>query len=112
MRAAGGLKEILIVICYSFGMNEEEITAQLISEGYDPVWVYEAEPSEIDEEHDHDFDTKLVILKGDIQIITVMNGVITNMKYTQGQSVEILRKVKHSAKVGSDGCRYVVAEKH
>ena len=93
-------------------MDEQKIIDDLTAEGYDHVWIYEAPPGEVDEEHQHDYDTRLVILQGDIQIISEMGGAITNMKYVQGQTVEIPRNELHSAKVGPGGCRYIVAEKH
>jgi quercetin dioxygenase-like cupin family protein len=93
-------------------IDEQRIIDDLKAEGYDNVWAYEAEPEEIDEEHSHEYDTKLVILSGDIQITSEVGGAITNMKYVTGQTVEIPRNKLHSAKVGPDGCRYIVAENH
>ena len=41
-------------------MNEKEIIEKLKSEGYEKVcYSYNAEPGEIDEEHQHGFDTCL-----------------------------------------------------
>jgi S-adenosylmethionine hydrolase len=92
-------------------MSEQKMIEQLESEGFDKIWVYDAEPNEVEEEHQHDYDTKLAILKGEIQIISEMGGVITNIKYSKGQTVEIPRDKLHSAKVGHEGCQYIVAEK-
>ena len=93
-------------------MTEEEVIKKLESEGYDKVWPYDAEPNEIDDEHDHDFDTKLHILSGEIRIKKLSGGVITDFLLKKGDEIEILRNQAHSAKVGAGGCRYVVAERH
>jgi len=93
-------------------MNEEDQIKKLTAEGFDKVWVYEAEPDELDDVHEHTYDTKLVVLKGDIQITMEMAGATVNTLYKQGQEIIIPRNEPHSAKVGHEGCRYVVAEKY
>jgi quercetin dioxygenase-like cupin family protein len=92
-------------------MTEEEIIKKLEAEGYDKVWSYDAEPDEVDEEHDHDFDTKLHILSGEIRIKRLSGGSIMDFLIKEGDEIEIPRKQLHSAKVGADGCRYIVAER-
>lgn len=93
-------------------MNELNEIEKLKSEGYNKVWVYEAEPGEVDDEHSHGYDTKLVILKGGINITSEINGVIVNMQYNTGDEIFIPRNKPHSAKVEPEGCRYIVAEKY
>ncbi len=93
-------------------MSEELIINKLEAEGYNPVWPYTAEPDEVDEEHDHEFDTKLHILSGEIRVKTLSNGLITDFLLTEGDEIEIPRKQLHEAKVGTQGCRYIVAERH
>ena len=93
-------------------MNEQEAIKKLEIEGYGKIWTYEAEPDEIDEEHSHNYDTKLYILGGFINITKSVNGVVVNYQYQAGDEVEIPRLQPHSAKVGSEGCRYIVAEKN
>lgn len=93
-------------------MNEQELMQKLETEGFDKVWIYDAPAGEIDEEHAHDYDTKLVILSGEISITSVLGGAVANMNYKAGAEVVIPRNKPHSAKVGPNGCRYIVAEKH
>ncbi len=93
-------------------MNELEVIERLQSEGFDEVYAYDAAPGEIDEEHQHDFDTKMVVLEGGISVTSVMGGAVTNLNYKKGSEITIPRNRLHSAKVGSKGCRYVVAERH
>lgn len=93
-------------------MDEAPIIDRLKEEGYGPVYVYVAESGEVEEEHEHDFYTKLVVLEGDLSITLVTGGVVTNMNYRVGNEVSIAKGCRHSAKVGDKGCRYIVAEKH
>lgn len=93
-------------------MDEQKEIERLEAEGYDKVWVYEARPGEVDEEHRHEYDTKLVILKGAIGIASELGGVITHMRYKTGNEVIIPRNTLHSAKAAAEGCRYIIAEKH
>lgn len=92
-------------------MTEEQIIKKLKDEGYDKVWTYDAEVNEIDEEHSHDFDSKLHVLSGEIRI-TLANDAIADFRLREGQEIEIPRNAIHSARVGNQGCRYVVAEKY
>ncbi|MEO6536203.1 MAG: hypothetical protein ABIT47_00790 [Candidatus Paceibacterota bacterium] len=93
-------------------MDEQKIIDDLTSQGYDKVWPYEAEPGEVDEEHEHDFDTHLVVLRGQISITSLIDGVVTNMSHSTGSNIFIARNTPHAAKVSAEGCRYIVAEKH
>jgi len=93
-------------------IDEQKIMKRLESEGYDKVWIYEAEADEIDEEHHHDFDTKLHVLAGEIRIKLLDGEVITDFRLKPGDEKEISRNQLHSAKVGSEGCKYIVAERH
>ena len=65
-----------------------------------------------DEEHSHPFDTKLVIISGKIRIKKLEGDVITDYFFKEGDLVEIPRGQLHSAVASSEGCKYVVAEKH
>jgi len=93
-------------------MDEQLEIEKLKSEGYDKVWVYEAEPDEIDESHSHDYDTKLIILRGEISVAFKTGDAILNKSYVVGDEVVISKNKSHSAKVGPSGCRYIVAEKN
>lgn len=93
-------------------MIEEEIIKRFEAEGYDKVWIYDAKPEEVDEEHDHNFDTKLHILSGKIKLKKSSGKVTTDFFLTEGDEIEVPRHHIHSAKVGMEGCRYVVAERY
>jgi quercetin dioxygenase-like cupin family protein len=89
-------------------MNEAEIIEQLKHEGYSPVYVWDAQSGEEDHDHAHSFDTRLVILDGKIRI--GMDGEYRILK--TAEAIDIPRKKIHSGLVGSEGCRYIVGEKH
>ena len=91
---------------------EEEIIKSLESDGYDKVLVYQAEPDEVDEEHSHSFDTRLKILEGSIRIKVLDGKSIHDFSLNKGGDIEILKNQIHSAVVGVEGCRYIVAEKN
>ena len=92
--------------------EEQKIIDHLKSEGYDKVWIYEAPAEEIDEEHKHEYDTRLHILSGEIRIKLLDESVITDFRLGKNEELDIPRNHLHSAKVGLEGCRYIVAEKH
>jgi hypothetical protein len=92
--------------------TEEEIIKDLEAQGYNPVYVWNAEPNEDDPEHGHEFDTKLHILSGGIRIKVLNGDRIDDYQLAAGSELEIARNQRHSAVVGPDGCKYVVAERH
>lgn len=89
-------------------MDERQRIEQLESSGYSPVYIWQAEPGEVDELHSHDFDTVLVVLEGEI---VVKIGDQSNILHS-GDRLDILRGIAHSAVASQDGCRYIVGEKH
>jgi hypothetical protein len=93
-------------------LEEQKVIERLESEGYDKVWIYDAPAGEIDEEHQHSYDTKLHILTGEIRIKFLNGGAVTDFRFKSGDEKEIPRNKIHSAKVGLGGCRYIVAERH
>jgi quercetin dioxygenase-like cupin family protein len=97
---------------FPIGETEEAVIERMKSEGYDNVYAYTAEPGEVDEEHHHDFDTKLYVMSGKIRIKILVGGALTDFALKEGDEKEIPRGQKHSAVVGTEGCRYVVAERH
>ena len=76
--------------------------------GYDNVFVWDAEAGEEDPDHSHPYDTRLVILDGEIEI--KMDGESRILK--SGEEIDIPREKVHYGKAGPNGCKYIVAEKH
>ncbi len=89
-------------------MTEKELVAELRNSNWDKVYIWDAEPHEADPSHTHPFDTKLVILTGEIEI--EMDSVKKILQ--AGDDINIPRGKVHAGLVGEKGCRYIVAEKH
>lgn len=102
------LRDIELIDKYLY---EQEIIKSLEAEGYDNVWVYQAEPNEVDDEHTHSFDTKLKILEGSIRIKILSRDMIQDFSLKKDGEIEIMRNQPHSAVVGQESCRYIVAER-
>jgi len=89
-------------------MEFEEKIAALKQLGFQSVYQWSAEPGEEDLKHTHPFDTRILVLEGEIEI--EMDDKMQIIK--SGEEVDIPRGKLHSGKVGIGGCKYLVAEKH
>jgi quercetin dioxygenase-like cupin family protein len=92
--------------------SEAAVIKRLKTEGYDNVYAHAAAQGEVDEEHEHPFDTKLHIVNGKIRIRVLAGGALTDLSLKEGDETEIPRGQKHLAIAGAEGCRYIVAERH
>jgi quercetin dioxygenase-like cupin family protein len=89
-------------------MTQAEHIQDMTERGFHEIYVWDAKPGEEDPEHKHDFDTRLVILAGHMDL--GRNGGTEIM--TEGSVLEIPRGQRHSGKVGAVGCKYIVGERH
>lgn len=89
-------------------MSENALILELKKEGYGRVYTWHEGPLEVDEDHQHEFDTKIVVLKGEITVETNGKKVVAR----EGDAVYTPRNTVHRATTGEEGCTYVVAEKH
>lgn len=89
-------------------MNPNEKVELLKTQGYEPVYVWDATPGEEDPEHSHEFDTHLVILDGELTL--TIDGAERVLK--EGNELDIPRNQTHAAVAGERGCSYIVAEMH
>lgn len=80
----------------------------LRAKGYDPVYIWKADPGEVDPPHQHAFTTYLAILEGELSV--EMQGKQINL--SSGDELEVSRGTVHAAMAGVRGCQYIVAEKH
>jgi len=87
-------------------MNKEEIKKRLVQEGYKRVFEWSDEPNYTYSEHEHSFETLLVITKGSIWF--EIGGREYNLK--EGDELLVSPQTKHKAKVGPEGCWYIVGE--
>ncbi|MDB5264640.1 MAG: hypothetical protein JWN64_211 [Parcubacteria group bacterium] len=86
---------------------EEKTEMNRFGDEYGNVFIWDAVPNEEDPMHVDEHETLLKILDGRIDID--MDG--RNSVLEKGDSILIPAHILHSAKVGLEGCRYIVAEK-
>jgi len=87
--------------------NEQEIKDQLTKEGFGGIATYQDAPNFEYSEHTHEKFAVHVILEGSM-ILTDANG---TKKLTAGERFDIPAGTMHCAKMGPEGCKYVVGEK-
>ncbi|OGN16816.1 MAG: hypothetical protein A3C88_01275 [Candidatus Yanofskybacteria bacterium RIFCSPHIGHO2_02_FULL_50_12] len=91
-------------------MEKEKIIEKLKGEGYDEVYEWEDKPDAHYSAHKHNFDTKLVILEGELSIEIQM--VYGKKILRPGEEMVIPKETFHAAWAGPTGCKYIVGEKH
>lgn len=87
-------------------MKEKEIIDELKMEGYSEVYLREDSAGFVYDSHEHEYQTKLVIVSGNIEIEVDNNKI----NLSSGNSFIIPAWKRHCAKVGKEGCKYVVGE--
>ena len=87
--------------------SENEWISELLNDGYVNLLFCDAVPFEIEAEHAHDRDHKMIIFFGDIEISI---GYECFHLGTQDY-FEIPRATSHATSIGSVGCRYLIAER-
>jgi len=87
--------------------NHGEHRKKLASEGYSRVYVWQDAPHEFYPDHTHAIQTAHIILQGEMTL-TVRGQSKT---YRVGERVDVPAGVEHSARMGPDGCRYLIGEK-
>ena len=88
-------------------MEERELADQLIREGYSHLYVWEDGPHVDYPEHQHRADSAHIVLNGEM---TITSDGETRL-YRTGDRVDVPAGVKHSAKAGPMGCRYLIGER-
>jgi len=88
-------------------MRENELSAQLLAEGFSLIYVWEDGPGALYPEHTHRVETAHVILKGEMTL--TMDG--ASKTYRAGDRCDVPAKAAHSAIMGPQGCRYLIGER-
>lgn len=88
-------------------VNIEEIKKRLRENSYLSISEYDDPPNEEFPDHIHEREELAVIISGSLGV--TMNGV--NYLLKSGDELVFPAKMIHSAKVGPDGCVYIVGEK-
>lgn len=88
-------------------MNEKEWREQLAKDDFKEIWVRADKPNCEYEAHEHPVDTTHVVLRGSLQV--KMNGKTYEIK--ENERLDIEKHIEHSAKIGSQGCTFLMAAK-
>ena len=92
---------------YNARMEERDLVADLTREGFSRIFVWEDGPNTDYPEHTHRSETAHVVLSGEMTITT--DG--KSATYHAGDRCDVPFGMKHSAKMGPAGCRYLVGER-
>lgn len=88
-------------------MNERELSQQLEREGFAHTYVWQDGPNTFYPDHMHDSETAHFILSGEMTL--TMNGRAAT--YGPGDRRDVPAGAVHSAKMGPQGCRYLIGER-
>lgn len=88
-------------------MSEKELERKLRDKGFSNIFVWQDRPNAFYPEHTHSGITAHIVLEGEI---TVTSEGITKI-YKSGDRFDVPAGAVHSAKIGSEGCRYIIGEK-
>jgi len=87
-------------------MNEEVWSNQLRAEGFQDVYVWEDGPNMSYPDHTHPGVSAHIILEGEMTVTT--NG--ETVTYKPGDRFDVPAHTVHSAKMGPQGCKYLIGE--
>ena len=88
-------------------MTQQEVEEQLIDEGFSGIFVHRDSPHAYYPDHMHSGITAHIVLEGEITV-TSEGQTVT---YKTGDRFDVPSGEVHSAKIGPDGCRYMIGEK-
>ncbi|HVB33256.1 MAG TPA: cupin domain-containing protein [Patescibacteria group bacterium] len=88
-------------------MDIGALEAQLHQEGFGHTYVWEDGPHASYPNHTHLSETAHIILSGEMTL--TMNG--QSSTYRIGERVDVPAGEVHSARMGPEGCRYLIGEK-
>jgi quercetin dioxygenase-like cupin family protein len=87
--------------------KEEELKEQLRQQGFSRVYVWQDGASAFYPEHTHEGLTAHIILDGEMTLS--MRGVTKT--YHVGERGDVPASAVHAARMGPEGCRYIIGEK-
>jgi mannose-6-phosphate isomerase-like protein (cupin superfamily) len=89
------------------GMSERQYRKQLEAEGFTHTFEWQDGPAAFYPDHSHAGLTAHIILDGEMTL--TMNG--KPQTYRAGERCDVPAGATHSARMGPNGCRYLVGEK-
>lgn len=88
-------------------MDEKKLTEQLRQEGFAHTYVWEDGPNAQYPDHTHATESAHIILSGEMTL--TMNGYTKT--YREGERCDVGADAVHSARMGPQGCRYLIGER-
>ena len=88
-------------------MTEQELKEQLRREGFSGIFIHSDSPNTFYPDHTHSGITAHIVLDGEITV-TSEGKTVT---YTKEERFDVPSGEVHSAKIGPNGCRYLIGEK-
>ena len=88
-------------------MNERELAKQLESEGFGQTYVWEDGPNTQYPGHTHATETAHLILRGEMTL--TIDG--KTRTYQAGERCDVPARALHAARMGPEGCRYLIGER-
>ena len=89
-------------------MDKPEFETALREQGYQEVADRRMEPNKTNPEHSHEFDAKLLVLEGEMTIVS--NG--GERLYRSGDTFAITAGCRHAEQSGTEGVRYLAARRY
>ena len=88
-------------------MNVTKLEEQLHSEGFHDTYVWQDGPHAHYPDHTHAAETAHIILEGEMTLI--VGG--RSATYRTGDRCDVPAGAVHAARMGPEGCRYLIGEK-
>lgn len=88
-------------------LDERVLTKRLQREGFSHIFVWQDGPNTFYSDHTHEIETAHIILSGEMTL-TMNHRPVT---YREGDRCDVPPGTVHSAKMGPQGCRYLIGER-
>ncbi len=88
-------------------MDVSELEEQLHAEGFRRTYIWQDAPRTFYPDHTHPRETAHIILDGEM-MLTMQGKTVT---YKAGDRCDVPAGAVHSARMGPNGCRYLIGEK-
>lgn len=88
-------------------MNGKQGINQLKEEGFSHIYTHEDSPNAYYPNHAHLTLTAHIIVEGEIALTSEGK----TKTYKKGERVDVPKNTVHSAKIGPNGCTYIIGEK-
>ena len=88
-------------------VNEQEFREQLRRQGFSRVYVWQDDAGTFYPDHTHDGLTAHIILDGEMTL--TIRG--ESKTYQTGDRCDVPADAMHAARIGPEGCRYMIGEK-